>query len=212
MKFSNDFLSQLNSNLKQPLPGKTAQYKMAHVGRDFPTPSATNAKQACVMALLYPDQNNETHIVLIERVSHAKDRHSGQIGFPGGKLEPEDESLKAGALREVEEEIGVNPNNITILGRLSELHISVSNFMVHPFVGYTKEQPDFTIQETEVADILEVPLRVLMDEKTKKTKDLKLPNGIKLKEVPYFDVNNHTVWGATAMMLNELIEIMNYEL
>lgn len=208
MKFSTELLSRLDDQLKQPLPGRHSQYRMAHIGRNLPALSTDNARQACVMALLYPHWNRDTHIVLIQRVSHDKDRHSGQIGLPGGKLEPDDDSLMAGALREVEEEIGVAQTDVTVIGRLSKLHISVSNFLVHPFVGYVEERPDFVIQESEVAGILEVPLQVLLDKTTKKVKDLKLPNGMQLKNVPYFDIANHTVWGATAMMLNELVEVI----
>ncbi|MEM9821734.1 MAG: CoA pyrophosphatase [Bacteroidota bacterium] len=199
---------QLTLQLQQPLPGRSAQYKMAHAIRQKTFPVPDNARKACVVLLLYP-KNGTTHIVLIERMpsKHKDDRHSGQISFPGGKLEPDDPSLKAGALRETEEEVGVPPEQIQILGALSQLYIPVSNFLVFPFVGYTDEAPHFIRQASEVKSIIETPLSLLLDPRTLQHTDIPIKEGV-LKGVPFFNVFGHTVWGATAMMLSEFLHLV----
>lgn len=212
MKFNNDFLSSLDKKLKLPLPGREAQYRMAHAGRTDPILSNRDARKACVMILLYPDEQLETKLVLIQRVNHKADRHSGQIGLPGGKLEATDNSLQAGALRELEEEVGVSAETVNVLGALSELYISVSNFLVYPFVGYVDARPDFVAQASEVQAILEAPLKLFLNKDLRKTKQLKLPGGMVLNKVPYFEVEQHTIWGATAMILNELSEIITEQI
>jgi len=202
-------IDQLKNQLQKDLPGKPAQYKMAHAVRvNYPPPPA-NAKIACVLNLLYP-KNNEWHLVLIERMSlYKNDRHSGQISFPGGGLENTDESLAAGALREANEEVGVKIEDIELLGKLTDIYIPVSNFLVHPFVGKLDYEPQFIPQPTEVKSILEVPLDHLRNPKTIQRKDLKISQQITLKDVPYYNVQNHVVWGATAMMLSEFLEVVN---
>jgi len=208
MNFNSDLLSNLSAKLQLPLPGREAQYRMAHIGRSDPSPMDKMPRKACVMVLLYPDEQSITKLVLIQRVRHKKDRHSGQIGLPGGGLEATDKTLQAGALRELEEEVGVPIQSVTVLGALSELYISVSNFLVYPFVGYVETQPDFVAQPSEVQAILEAPLQLFLDKNLRKTKQLRLLNGMILNKVPYFEVDGHTVWGATAMILNELSEII----
>ena len=202
------FINQLKTGLEQPLPGVEAQHRMANNFRRRSSDAPFDARVACVLLLLYP-RDSQWHIVLIERVSHDKrDRHSGQISFPGGKLEETDPSLLAGALREAEEEVGMESKKVQTLGRLTELYIPVSNFLVHPFVGFSKEQPLFVPQPSEVQSILEVPVSTLQDPVTLRVKDIKVRNSITLKEVPYFDVEGHVVWGATAMILSEFLAVV----
>ena len=202
------FIEKIKNRFVNPLPGKAAQSKMApKIAREF-TP-ATDARIACVLALLYP-KNNDWSIVLIERVtSNIKDdRHSGQISFPGGQYEASDGLLVQAALREAEEEIGVFSKDISIIGQLSDMYIPVSNFLVHPFVGYMDYAPNFVPQPSEVKDILEVPIPVLQDPSTVQFTDYKIPTGMTLKDVPYYSINGHIVWGATAMMLSEFLEVV----
>ena len=137
------------------------------------------------------------------------DKHSGQISFPGGKLEAFDKTRQAGALREANEEIGVPIEDVAILGKLTPLYIPASNFQVYPFVGYIDYRPKFIPQETEVAEVVEVSLKELMAPKTVKYKSMKFRGNYNVKEVPYFDVNQKTVWGATGMMLSEFVEVVN---
>ncbi|MEM9917107.1 MAG: CoA pyrophosphatase [Bacteroidota bacterium] len=201
------FIQQLQRSMSQPLPGPEAHYKMAHVGRNLAPKVPSNARIACVLQLLYP-VDRDWHIVLIERQSsNRNDRHSGQISFPGGGYEASDETLVNGALREAWEEVGVEPKKVSVLGALTELYIPVSNFLVHPFLGYTTERPDFRRQESEVRSILEVPLSWLQNPESVQKTDLPINKQLVLKDVPHFNVKGHIVWGATAMMLSELLEI-----
>lgn len=201
------FVGQLEQRLKGHLPGAEAQYRMAHAIRQKLVAIPEGAMPASVLALLYP-KKEEWHIVLIERsTSNPNDRHSGQISFPGGKQDPEDTSLAHTALREAEEEVGVLQEQIHLLGKLTELYIPVSNFMVHPFVGITFQQPQFKHQESEVKAILEVPFRLFKEPGIRQTTDIRVQNGMLLQDVPIFKVQNKIVWGATAMILSELLAV-----
>ena len=202
------FIKQVKANFQNPLPGRTAQYKMAHVVRQSYKPAPPTATLASTLALFYPKEA-QWHIVLIERVStNPNDRHRGQISFPGGRFDDTDKDLSYTALREAEEEVGVSPGQVNILGKLTDLYIPVSNFLVKPFVGFTEGTPKFSPQISEVQSILEVPLSLLLDKATIKKKDLKIANNITLRNVPYYHVFGKTVWGATAMMMSELLEVV----
>lgn len=203
-----NLIDQLSDRLQQSLPGAEAQYRMAHVGRPAASPVPSDAREAGVLALLYPRQET-WHLVLIERVRKKGDRHSGQVSFPGGRREKEDAHLKDTAVREAEEEVGVNRQKVELLGELTPLYIPVSHYHVHPFVGVTRTPPKFVPQPSEVAGILEVPLESLLDPGSRKSTDLQITSEITLRNVPYFDLHNKIVWGATAMMLNELLEVLS---
>ena len=156
-----------------------------------------------VLLLLYHHQN-EFHVVLTKRREDLNS-HAGQISFPGGSQE-NDESLQNTALRETHEEIGVPQTAVTILGQLSPLYIPPSDFEVHPFVGWvhTQQQPQFIPQASEVAQILEVPLTHLFNPTTIE-EELHDFRGQQIM-VPFFNVEGHKVWGATAMMLSEFLQ------
>lgn len=203
------FIQQLTDRLKGPLPGQEAQYRMAHaIRRNYPV-EAEHAKKAGVLALFYP-KNNNWHIVLIERnSSNPNDRHRGQISFPGGKFEPGDQTLANTALREAEEEVGAPAQDILLLGALTKLYIPVSNFTVSPFVGLITYAPSFSPQQEEVKAILEVPFNLFTNPAVVQQKDMRLAQNITLANVPYFDIHGRTVWGATAMIINELVELMH---
>jgi 8-oxo-dGTP pyrophosphatase MutT (NUDIX family) len=208
MKFIQALKTQLENN---NLPGKFAQHDMAHGERktwleNYKMPS--NPKIAATLTLLYPKQEI-WHIALMQRVSHHKDTHSGQVSFPGGKAEASDINLKHTALREAEEELGIVQSDVTILGQMTELYIPVSNFLVFPFIGFSEKTPFFNLQQTEVQRVIEAPLSVLLDKQNRRFKDIHLPNNIQLKGVPYFDVNGNVVWGATAMILSEFAAIVD---
>lgn len=203
----------LKQRLSQPLPGRAAQFKMAslrrltELGPDFTPPD--HARIACVLVLLHRQhQEDAWKLTLIQRSANPHDRHSGQISFPGGSWEEADGSLEAVALRECHEEIGVSPLQVNLVGRLTELYIPVSNFLVHPFVGVLQGQPEFKPQPDEVAAILTPQLTHFQQESNIKTTDITLGNGLTLKNTPYFDVDGHVVWGATAMIISELNEIV----
>lgn len=206
-----DFVEFLRLRLAGPLPGREAQYKMATLRRIqelgsllLPPP---DAKVACVLNLLHwTDDGWRT--VLIQRVDHPRDRHGGQVSFPGGRWEESDDALANVALRETEEEIGISPQQVEILGQLTDLYIPVSNFLVHPFVGVLTGPPVFSPQPGEVEAVLTPPLSVFQSPENRKRTDLTLNQGITLKEVPYFDVDGRIVWGATAMIMSEFLELI----
>lgn len=205
----NRLIYNLEEGLRQPLPGRAAQYEMAHAVRQDTPPPPPNAREAGVLALLFP-KDKDWHLTLILRQNNnPNDRHGGQVSFPGGKREVHDEDLRATALREAEEEVGVDPSAVNLLGALSELYIPVSNFKVQPYVGFTEQTPQFVPQPEEVQAVLEVPFRQFLSNNTRRKKDLHLYPQLILRDVPYFDVADQTVWGATAMMISELVAVLN---
>ncbi|TXB60062.1 NUDIX hydrolase [Phaeodactylibacter luteus] len=200
----------LSDELQKQLPGQEAQYQMAHGVRQRVAPPPANARQAGVMALFYPVPTEGWHLVFIERqrsANNPNDRHAGQISFPGGKHEPEDPSMEYTALRETEEEVGVDRQSVTVIGKLTELYIPVSNFLVHPYVGIVERRPQFVPDPAEVQRILEVPFGHLQHPKARQRTDLELAQNLILKGVPYFNVGGKVLWGATAMMVSELVAV-----
>ena len=205
------FIEQIRTRLAQPLPGRAAQYRMASMRRleelgTHPTPPP-DARVACVLHLLHW-HGEQWRTVLIERSLNPQDRHSGQVSFPGGRYEPGDSTLADVALREAQEEIGTLPDQVEVLGRLTELYIPVSNYVVHPFVGRLLGPPAFVPQPGEVAHILTPALSVFDVSGNQKKKDITVGQGFMLKEVPYFEVDGRTVWGATAMIMSEFMEVL----
>ncbi|MBK7873481.1 MAG: CoA pyrophosphatase [Saprospiraceae bacterium] len=204
----NAFIEHIAKRLQQPLPGQEAQFRMAHTARRNAAPIPPNARQAAVLALFFP-KNADWHLVFIERdASNPNDRHGGQISFPGGKYEEGDQTLENTALREAHEEVGVDSQKVTLLGALTSLYIPVSNFQVNPFVGVADYEPIFNPQVEEVSSILEVPFHLLQNADTQKVTNLQLSQNLSLQGVPYFDVFGKVLWGATAMMLSELLEVV----
>jgi len=192
------------------LPGEAVQHKMAPIERIQELKRIAiekqTARKAGVMALFYPSQNLETNLILILRKTY-KGVHSAQVGFPGGKFEMEDASLKDTALRETEEEVGVSRNSVSVIKELTEIYIPPSDFFVQPYLGITTATPKFIAQEDEVEALIEVKLNHFMDDKILVTKSLSTSYATNI-EVPAFLLNGHVVWGATAMMLSEVRELL----
>lgn len=189
--------------------GIVAQNSMSpiRVAADKYREAPEHHKTAAVMALLYP-QNDEWHICYMLRTSHhPEDKHAGQISFPGGQQDADDISLESCALREVHEEIGLAASQIQVLGALTELYVFASNFLVFPFVGYCNKEPQFIPEPSEVAEIISFPIEQLISGELIYTKDLQVRN-MTLKDVPYYDLNGHVLWGATAMITAELISLL----
>ncbi len=185
--------------------GLTAQRKMTPVPRGMRRPTAKpgKARLGGVLILLYCNQD-ELYLVLTRRRDDLND-HAGQVSFPGGKHE-DGETLAETAVREAHEEIGIRPENLTILGELTPLYIQPSDFEVHPTVAWyaNGERPYFIPSDGEVAEVLEVPLSYLLDP-TSRSEEMWTLHGYEVR-VPFFNVAGHKVWGATAMMLSELVE------
>lgn len=200
------FIEQLRGELAQPLPGKEAQYRMAPRprlgGESYDQPRA-DARRGGVLVLFYP-HGNALHIPLILRPTY-NGVHSGQIGFPGGGYEKIDGDLKATALREAYEEIGVRPSWVQVLGQLSPLYVYASNYLVQPTVGWCPTRPDFHTDPYEVAKLIEAPLAGLLDKRNQFCEEWELRN--RRVTVPFFRIQDHVIWGATAMMLSELLAL-----
>lgn len=162
-------------------------------------------KRAAVLMLLYP-KNSMTHIALIIRNSYPG-VHSSQIAFPGGKVEMQDLSLMHTALRETHEEIGIHPNQIKVIKAFSEVYIPPSNFLVAPFLGICHSEIEFTLQLEEVAGIIEFPLADLISEATVVSKKITTSYADYI-DIPTFKIGDYHVWGATAMMMSELKEVL----
>lgn len=203
----NQFIHRLKLELRKELPGKVVQYRMApseRVHNVFPSEKNNLTQTGSVLILIFP-QNNKINIVLIQRATYPG-AHSGQISFPGGKLEPGDKDLTDTALRETEEEIGVSAKDIRILGKLTPLFIPVSNIEVYPVVGCISYKPEFKPDKTEVKSIIETPLDYLLRQDIVKKKTTVIQNtNIR---IPYFNFNGRHIWGATAMILSEFLEII----
>ncbi|MCB9232520.1 MAG: CoA pyrophosphatase [Bacteroidia bacterium] len=202
------FINDLRRRLQGDLPGLEAQVGMAPAFRPRELPDAATLEQArksSVLVLFYPLQETP-HLVLMKRNEYPG-VHSGQISFPGGRVEESDLDYHDTALREAQEEVGVNRHEVEILGELSKLYIPPSGFLVQPVVGFSRQRPDFVPDPSEVKEILEVPVSHLQDAANRKQMDMPIQGGIR-KNIPYFDVFGHTVWGATAMMLSELLHLL----
>ena len=195
---------------KMELPGESIQLKMAPIERLIELKSkareVNSAKRAGVLTLFYPDADGETSLVLILRKTY-KGVHSAQIGFPGGKHEAQDTSMQETALRETEEEVGVSKESVSVLKELTEIYIPPSNFFVQPFLGITPKTPAFVLQDDEVEALIEVPLLHFMDDAVLTTKVLSTSYAKNI-DVPAFLLNDHVVWGATAMILSEVRELL----
>ena len=204
-----DLIADLSLSLSGELPGPEIQFQMASAFRYTRIPPPDNAVDAAVLLLLYPDRNSKDwNMVFIERISHnLKDHHRGQISFPGGRYEPTDPDLGYTALREAEEEVGAPAEQITLIGALTSLYVPVSGYMIHPYVGYTERSPDFRAQPSEVGKIIESPLSGVLNKNARKIKDIETPSRLTLRDVPFFEIEGHTIWGATAMILNEFLHL-----
>jgi len=199
-------LVDVRAALTRPLPGSSAQMLMATRPRSAPAdlPPGSPRRIAAVLILLYP-RLGELYFPLTRR-SDRLTSHRGQVALPGGGVEPNDETLWETALRESAEEIGSGTSAVSFLGRLTPLYIPHSNFEINPFIGYTEARPALRPNPEEVAEIFDVPLGTLLDESTKHVEDWTWQGRNTI--VPLYRYNDQVIWGATAMMLSELEEML----
>ncbi|MEZ4906230.1 MAG: CoA pyrophosphatase [Saprospiraceae bacterium] len=201
-EFSNYFKGFFNSDMKDTLALEKVQLIMSPPSRDLLLKSASKYTDAAVAVMIYK-KNDDFYFPLIKRTSNNNDKHSGQISLPGGKFELADENLLNCSMRELEEEIGVESTKLTHIGDLNELLIPVSSFKVYPFVFYTEEIPEFTLQKSEVKELLEIRIKDLLANTNCVSGKVELNNGMIIDNTPYFQLNSNKIWGATAMILNE---------
>ena len=201
-------LSLLRARLAAPLPGRAAQERMTGRLRPMPDVIPADAMDSAVLQVLFP-LDGELHILLMRRTEDGR-AHSGQISFPGGRREAQDASLLMTALREAEEEVGITNGEVEVLGALTPLYIPVSYFMVHPFVAWSAHRPDYLPSRSEVSVIIEAPVAALFHKDSKITTEVRpssMPE-IVLNVPAYRLPDGGIIWGATAMMLSELEEVM----
>ncbi|MCJ7681368.1 MAG: CoA pyrophosphatase [Candidatus Aminicenantes bacterium] len=196
----------LHRIFEKPPPGYTAQEKMIPIPRIGHRPvdaPGLSFSQAAVLLLLYI-KNGGLHLVFTRRSGQVR-HHQDQISFPGGAKE-KDEGLDRTALRETGEELGVPTDEVVLLGKLSPLYVPPSGFCIYPFVGVTPVQPRFTPADEEVAEIIEVPLVHLLEDQTVEREDWIIRG--RPVEVPFYRYKDWKIWGATAMILSEFLEMV----
>ena len=198
-------IPSIKERLNHPLPGKASQEKMLtrpKIPVNIPR-FERKGIPAGVLLLLFPDNDN-IHFFLTLR-TETVDHHKGQISFPGG-VQEHNETLEHTALRETMEEIGIKPESISIIGKLTPLFIPVTGFEIFPFIGWSGNKPVTKIQDKEVEKIIVASISDLIDEQNHKIKKTKIRN-IPVS-MPYYDLNGETVWGATSMILSEFKTII----
>ncbi len=201
------FPELLKTEILKGLPGTEVQWQMAssdRMVRNFPRTPGKDARAASVLILLYP-YNGSIYTVFMQRPDY-DGVHSGQISFPGGKQEPSDGDAVRTAIREAEEETGINPDELTILGMLTPLFIPVSNILVTPVVAWIDEKPSFRHQAEEVVFLFDSDIRKFYDPSVIRTKPVNI--GSETIDVKYYDCDGYVIWGATAMILHELLVII----
>ena len=206
MKFSN-FIESIPKIKKNPLPGEKAQLLLSPEARPrFHSNYRKDAtREASVLSLLYP-KGEETFIALILRASYGG-AHSGQVAMPGGKTEEEDNSQWETALRETEEEIGVSKNKVEFIKALTSIYVPVSDFRVYPFLAKTEKIEKFTLQKDEVAAVIEMPVKHLLLPENRVSLNINISKNTSIV-APAFVYEDHKIWGATAMILSELKQLL----
>lgn len=203
-----DFSRVLRARMADELPGAEAQDQMTSRAR-MPLQAYLEKhpdyRTSAVLMILYP-YNDTIHTVIIQRPSY-EGIHSGQLALPGGKTEEGDESPVHTALRETMEEIGVNVQEDNLLGALTPLYIPPSNFLVHTYVAWMDDRPDFLPDEREVESVLEIPLTTFLDPEVKGRRRIYINENTSV-EAPCYILGEHVLWGATAMMFSELEAIL----
>ena len=200
---------RLAAALRGPLPGQTTFLSRSGYSRaalDRAQRADTAPRESAVLALLYPAMG-APHLLLMRRPEYAG-VHSGQVSFPGGRREAEDIDLQATALREFQEETGATPRELRVLGPLSQVYIPPSRSLVTPFVGLAEELGPTRPDPREVQALLEVPLTELLRPDVIRQRRQHIQVLGREAEIPYFDLAGQVVWGATAMMLAELRELL----
>ena len=202
------FLNNIEVLKNTQLPGIEAQFKLAPKMRleyNAKRIEANNPKIAAVLALFYPNDKNTVSLLLTKRAKY-NGPHSGQVSFPGGKVEKSDLNLKETALRETFEEVGILQEKIDIVREITEVYIPPSNFSVTPYIGLLNNKPLFKVN-SEVAKIIEIPFSDLLDDS--RLASISITNSyMKETSVPCFNFDGSIIWGATAMILSEIKELL----
>jgi 8-oxo-dGTP pyrophosphatase MutT (NUDIX family) len=201
-----DFILNLNKRLsEQALPGhESIMQKMSPYRLKVKIEPNANTRRSAVLMMFYP-KGEEIYLPLILRPQY-DGVHGGQMAFPGGRVELKDKDIQATALREAQEEIGIKATDVKVIKNLTELFIPPSNMFCQPVVGFMPYRPEFYPDEREVAGIFEVSISEILDPSIVQVRIVET-RGVKL-ETPCFVIQEQVVWGATALMIAELIEVL----
>jgi 8-oxo-dGTP pyrophosphatase MutT (NUDIX family) len=206
MNYFERIVGQLKINLQKDLPGFQAQQRMApsfRGGPGFPQSPDNNTRGSAVLIAIYPD-DDRAKTILIKRTVY-NGAHSGQVSFPGGKQEDFDKSLIVTAIREAEEEVGIDANQVGVIGALTPLFIPVSNLMVLPVVCEIPKPTNLHLNLQEVEYTIHVDLMNFKDPEKLSVKTICVGNNP--ISAPYYAVEGEVVWGATAMIISELTDL-----
>lgn len=196
----------LREILQGELPNTEAHSKMLPPGRRLKTiaEEASQVRLSSVLLLLF-QENGKLYTCLTRRPS-TMTHHPGQISFPGGKVEKEDLTAEMTALREANEEVGIMQDEVEILGKLSDLYVEVSRFSIHPFIAWANRKPNFVVNTSEVEELILFPVSDFVSNEIISETEIETVTG--RLNVKYYPFNGEFIWGATAMILSELIEIL----
>lgn len=199
------FLKHIQAAFSSPLPGPTAHQLLTPGKRPMMRMEVENIDEyrASAVAIVCFPKDNQVHVLLTQRPDY-DGTHGGQISFPGGKKEQIDTNLEQTARRETFEEIGWTLTTEECMGEMTEIFIPLSRFSVQSYLYYTEQPQTYQLDPREVAEVIEFPLELLIDNSIIKSTNIRYATGLKLKNVPYFDINGKIVWGATAIVLSEL--------
>jgi len=202
------FSELLSQRLTNDLPGMNRQLLMAPAHRENDIRKGLHnpgAIKSSVLILIFPHDGLIKTVVMLRPSYNGV--HSGQVSLPGGKWETTDTDMAATALRETQEEIGVDPSKIRLIGALSPLYIPPSNYIVFPFIGLADSKPNFLADPAEVQELIEIHLEDLLDKNTATLRKVILSDGTS-SEVPCYVFGEVIIWGATAMILSEFAELL----
>ncbi|MEM7375226.1 MAG: CoA pyrophosphatase [Bacteroidota bacterium] len=201
-----DLETRLKERFQQPLPGIDSQMEMAPSVRDRDIIVPDNARLSAVLMLLYPHEG-KWYVPFMRRAEDGR-VHGGQVSFPGGQKEASDPDFTYTALREAQEELGIPPEMVQVIGPMSTMYIPPSNFLIYPKLGIAASRPDFVLDPKEVQEVIEVDITELMDEGIKGMHKVDVFGGY-IIQAPGYTVNEqHLIWGGTAMMIAELVAIL----
>jgi 8-oxo-dGTP pyrophosphatase MutT (NUDIX family) len=202
----NSTIEEIISALALNKKGELAHNKFLPAGRslEIPIDQSKKIKESAVLILLFK-RNDELYLCLTLRNQNLK-HHPGQISFPGGKIDKDEHDYTETALRELHEETGVDRTTVLICGKLSNLYIPVSNFLIHPIVGYLDHEPLFEKNHDEVAEIIIIPFKEFFRIENRTVSTVVTPLG-KI-EAPGYSIYGHFIWGATAMIISKFTELL----
>lgn len=198
-------IARLRARMAAPLPGRNRSMDPAPERRPSPDPSralAGGTRAGGALVLVYPIDGHP-HTALTLRRADLR-LHAGQVSLPGGRVE-QGETPRAAALREAWEELAIDPGRVEVLGSLTPVYIPPTDYLLFPTLAVTALRPDFVLQPSEVAELIEVPVAHLFDERHRRVEVWDLRG--ESRRVPFFAVERHKVWGATAMVLGELASV-----